>query len=521
MPVAGGVGPPRRRVYRDRGSARRVAWARVAAHRRAVSGDPPLSVSNSLSGRHWELDQVPAVGDLTDIVQLGTGHHVSAGEGQRRVALQRRVAAHLCCRRPDARRHATLPRSWIQRENWEFETHSARQYFFLTNIKGTAHPSVGSIDKAHEQLTETFGIPTHVWWRDDLDRRLDQSADIKWSYPELLKATDLLPLLIRTPEDTRELQSARVLKSYVAAQYQADSDVKFKQVDLKRKLTDLFVDLPLAHKRPLIEQEHRRRRFSMNDSRDIDDYINRLHAFEDYGFEDEHPFNNSGLAGSFLLQMPLSKGVSRIVIEGAPGQGKSTVTQFLCQVNRLRLLQSVRELKTIADEHKNGPTRAPFRIDLRDYATWVSGRHPFTSTREQPVPDPKQQSLESFLVMQVNCQAGGMQITQDELLQFFSRSHSVIVLDGFDEVADIAARKQIVDEICKAAARLNAHAKSMQIIVTSRPAAFANSPGFPEDDWLHLQLKDLRRSNIEAYKKKWIEAQELSNDEGRLETVRK
>ena len=23
----------------------------------------------------------------------------------------------------EARRHATLPRSWIQRENWEFETH--------------------------------------------------------------------------------------------------------------------------------------------------------------------------------------------------------------------------------------------------------------------------------------------------------------------------------------------------------------------------------------------------------------
>ena len=54
-----------------------------------------LSVSNSLSGRHWELDQVPAVGDPTDIVQFGTGHHVSANEGRRRVALQRRVAAYL------------------------------------------------------------------------------------------------------------------------------------------------------------------------------------------------------------------------------------------------------------------------------------------------------------------------------------------------------------------------------------------------------------------------------------------
>ena len=37
--------PPRRRVCRDRGPARRVAWARVAGHRRAVSGDPrPLGL---------------------------------------------------------------------------------------------------------------------------------------------------------------------------------------------------------------------------------------------------------------------------------------------------------------------------------------------------------------------------------------------------------------------------------------------------------------------------------------------
>ena len=62
---------------------------------RAQAGDTTVSVSNSLSGRHWELDQVPAVGDPTDIVQLGTGHRVAASEGQRRVALQRRVAAYL------------------------------------------------------------------------------------------------------------------------------------------------------------------------------------------------------------------------------------------------------------------------------------------------------------------------------------------------------------------------------------------------------------------------------------------
>ena len=391
----------------------------------------------------------------------------------------------------------------------------ATHYLFVTNIQGTAHLGVGSIDKAIAALTEAFGIPAQVWWRDDMDRRLDQSVDLKWSYPEILKATDLLPLLIRRPEDTQDLQSARSLKSYMAAQYTTDRDIKFKQVDLKRKLTALFVDLPLAHKRPQIEQDHQRRQFHMGDPGDIDTYISQLYLYEHYEFEGKYPFDHLGLAGAFLLQMPLGKGVSRFVVEGAPGQGKSTVTQFLCQVNRLRLLRKIDELEMIADEHKTAPVRAPFRVDLRDYATWVSGHHPFANTGEQPVPEAGRRSLESFLAMQVNWQSGGLKITQDKLLQFFARSHSVVVLDGFDEVADIAARKRIVEEICEAAERLDAHAKSMQVIVTSRPAAFSNSPGFPEDNWIHLELKDLRRSNIEAYKDKWIEAQELNDDEGR------
>jgi len=43
--------------------------------------NPFLWVSNPLSGRDWELDKVPAVGDPTHIVQVGTGDRVSAGEG--------------------------------------------------------------------------------------------------------------------------------------------------------------------------------------------------------------------------------------------------------------------------------------------------------------------------------------------------------------------------------------------------------------------------------------------------------
>ena len=83
-----------------------------------------VSISNSLSSRHGELDHVPAVGDPTDIVQLGTGHHVAAGEGQRRVALQRRVAASLVVggQTPGATPRGLKPGG--SERYREFETHS-------------------------------------------------------------------------------------------------------------------------------------------------------------------------------------------------------------------------------------------------------------------------------------------------------------------------------------------------------------------------------------------------------------
>ena len=47
-----------------------------------------LSVSNSISGGDRELNEVPAVGNPTHLVQIGRRHCVSVGERLRRVALQ-------------------------------------------------------------------------------------------------------------------------------------------------------------------------------------------------------------------------------------------------------------------------------------------------------------------------------------------------------------------------------------------------------------------------------------------------
>ena len=180
----------------------------------------------------------------------------------------------------------------------------ATHYYFVTNVRGTAHPDVGSIDIVNDQLTETFGIPVYIWWRDDLDRRLDNYSDVKWSYPEILKASDILPLLIQS-EDKQN--TGRAVKSYMATQCQADKDVKFKQVELQRSLIDLFVDLPVGLKSSRTDRTPSGD-FSAADSSELDAYVHRLDLDEDFDDESAAAPVHGGLVGAFLLRMPWKPG---------------------------------------------------------------------------------------------------------------------------------------------------------------------------------------------------------------------
>jgi hypothetical protein len=107
-------------------------------------------------------------------------------------------------------------------------------YYLLTNVSGSAHLDVGSVDKVHKALNDALGIPAYCWWRNDLDRRVDNQADIKWSYPEIIRGSDLLQALLEGTlgEDGRRRDGA--LKAYLASQFDDDREVKFKQVDHNR-----------------------------------------------------------------------------------------------------------------------------------------------------------------------------------------------------------------------------------------------------------------------------------------------
>ena len=192
----------------------------------------------------------------------------------------------------------------------------ATHYYLVTNVQGTAHPGTGSIDRVNETLTKQFNIPCYVWWKDDLDARLDNASDVKWSYPEICRATDILQFLIKHSEFTTDIEAVRAITAYMGKQHGDDRDVKFKQVELKRRITDLFVDIPIGHKGSLRENRRTKRTHSIDPV--IDRYLEEL----DDEYEEDHPFQHQGLGAGFLLHMPFGRGVSRMVLEGAPGQGQ-------------------------------------------------------------------------------------------------------------------------------------------------------------------------------------------------------
>lgn len=310
----------------------------------------------------------------------------------------------------------------------------------------------------------------------------------------------------------RERRSSAV-RAFLRHQYDLDEEVRFKQVELQNKLLDLFVDVPITFREAPTEEKRLRMYFSRISE------LSKRQPVELHDAENEEPAWTARSPGgpperevvveaaTLLLNEATQSAAPRVVVEGAPGQGKSTIAQYVCQVHRMQLLEN-ENLALLPVDHRQAPRRLPIRVDLRDLATWMGRRDPF-NFEDQATPKNWHKSLEAFLAALISNQSGGTAFTTDDLLAMVRISAVLLLFDGLDEVADIARRQEIVDEIVKGVQRLESNAASLQVIVTSRPAAFANSPGMPHGQYLYLQLLSLTRPLIMRYADRWMNARHL------------
>ena len=74
-------------------------------------------------------------------------------------------------------------------------------YVLMTNVPGTANSGSGSIAAVQKLLSQHLSVPAQCWWRDDIERRLDDAWDIKWAFPEVLRNQDFISHSCRTTLD--------------------------------------------------------------------------------------------------------------------------------------------------------------------------------------------------------------------------------------------------------------------------------------------------------------------------------
>jgi hypothetical protein len=268
----------------------------------------------------------------------------------------------------------------------------AKEYYLLTNVDGTAHFEGGSKDKVNEILEKEIPIPAQCWWRDDISRRLEKDPIFKWSFLEIINGQDILNSLIFQGINEKDENRKAVIQAYLTDQYEMDNEVKFKQIDLQNKLIDLYTDVPLHIK------DFNRKDKKLKKMFESINFSIRRNIF----LEDEFPRferKESIRAAEFLLNPQVQKGIERILLEGGPGQGKSTISQYICQVHRSKLLNKAEDLDLLPKNISGRPVRIPFKIDLRHIASWVERKNPYNSRLDDDFFNRHwKKSLESFLV---------------------------------------------------------------------------------------------------------------------------
>jgi hypothetical protein len=380
----------------------------------------------------------------------------------------------------------------------------AKAYFLITNLSGSGHLDAGSIDIVHKHLddilTISVGIPTHCWWRDDLISRLDRSWDIKLRYPEILTGQDFLRLLLQSSGSVNQERRQKTIAAFLADQYLEDVEVKFKQVELYNKLLDLFIDLPFR-------MNIRAPAGSYQDL--LSSFGRPLRVFQDTSAQFSVMTEEESEYGTATLLLSDVR-IPQVVMEGAPGQGKSTLAQYLCQVHRIRWLNKHNDLKQLPDQHKQTALRLPLKVDLRDLAIWLSGQDPFSVGVKETN---EQRSLETFLAHLVRHHSGGFDFDVNDLIEVSKLAPFLLVLDGLDEVADIKQRGEVVSAVTKALARIRENCPDLKAVITSRPAAFANSPGFDRQHFPHLHLGSVTKAQISKYAASWMSVRNLPRKE--------
>lgn len=456
-----------------------------------------------LSSRSFEqLVQSLTLTELTAPVQVfgdgPDGGREASFEGATAVPGAADVWDGYCIVQSKFRQRLTTTRAdtaWLMKElkaelNAFVEPDSTRRlpkyYLLATNIALSNVPKTGGKAKARRLVLDSLaplGLEDVAFWDYDIIRTLlDSHEEVRRSYSAWLTPGDVIKHLCDWLQSEQpDLQS--VLQRFLQREFLLDEYVNLEQaghsIDESIPVARVFVDLPVFE-----EPRH-----EPPDEDAIDSSTPLPEGFVAYlvqAAKDKlDPRSTRGTMPSGHLRR---REPGRYVVIGGPGQGKTTLGQYACQLFRAAILLTsanplppevngpLSELQlACAEQALELPTarRFPFRVVLSEYAQEIA------LTDEGPV------SLLSYLRRQF-AKRVGVDVPQQTMERLLSGYPWVIVLDGLDEVPASANRADLLNEIRRFwidASQLNA---DLLVIATTRPQGYNDdfSPAAYHHYWL-------------------------------------
>jgi len=375
----------------------------------------------------------------------------------------------------------------------------------------------GGIDKVTKHLkywSDKLGIKgVYVWHADTIGAFLDANEEIRTTFSFWVQPGDVLASLLRTVGEPRHEE---VLFRYMRRGIRDSRDIKTRdmgQVTGRTIALDaLFIDLPIDQKpvdtrsyggaQPL---EPEGEPISEADYSEVDENVNisrfagKANVLASLMVRAADKFDLSGCCNNVTLPPPkdpcLQKGPleNRVVILGGPGQGKSTIGQFMAQLCRARLLHSTKQSQTpeingaiqaILARALNekipvsGPPRLPIHIELPRFADALSD----ANRKDEDL------TVLSYVARQVS-KASEETVTGAMLRRWLAKVPSVVILDGLDEVPRSGNRADVIaaiEELLDAIHEVNA---DCLIFATSRPQGYQGE--LSRKIWAHWTLEPL------------------------------
>ena len=373
-------------------------------------------------------------------------------------------------------------------------------YFILITNVPSSKDALEKLDVYRRTLLRSVrNIHADVWWQERIIAHLDQMPSVWASFPEMF-AGRKIPILARVV-DERSKGLPRAIRLAVNHQYKQDRNVKFRQIELEQSLSKLFVDLDIDIRdlsknalQKLMNVNNQPERLNMGEDAS---YVRRLYLKQKHRLR--FPRYNSPLTAlGILLNDKSETSIDKIIMEGGPGQGKSTLTQMAVQIYRERILGK----SDILPENRWFPPeklRLPFRLELRRVAEWMSSD--------------QKGSIEKYLSITIQQDSGGNKISVNDIQTAVKKSPVLLIFDGLDEIGSDKLRGDVLKEITDCIYRFEEGLHSdLRVVITTRPPALT---GHRERliDFERIALAPMDEDRIEEYVKRWIAIQVREKEE--------